>query len=74
MRPQYNYKIKNNLLQLRKARKLSQNALARKVGIAEINYRRIEKGKNVPSGETMLMIAMALKEPVDKVFYLEKII
>ncbi len=54
-------KIGNNLKTLRKGKKLTQVALAKKVGISSNYYSRIERDEENPSLEILKDIAKALK-------------
>jgi len=54
-------KIGDNLKALRKSKKLTQVALAKKVGISSNYYSRIERDEENPSLEILKDIAKALK-------------
>lgn len=56
--------IKNNIIEqfvtLRKAKKLTQEDIAVRTGIARSNIARIESGKYVPTIEVLAKLALAL--------------
>lgn len=56
--------IKNNIIEqfiaLRKAKKLTQDDIAARTGIARSNIARIESGKYVPTIEVLAKLALAL--------------
>lgn len=64
-------KIANNLKKIRLGMELSQEALARKIGISLVTYCRIENGKELPSIETAFKIAIALNDQIEKIFYVK---
>ncbi|MBQ8458527.1 helix-turn-helix transcriptional regulator [bacterium] len=57
--------------ELRKGKKLSQEALAEKIGIEPNNLSRIENGKNYPTPENLAKIAKELNVSVDKLYLFE---
>ncbi len=62
-------KIDNRIRQCREdAGGLSQHDLADAVGVSRQTINAIETGKYAPSLETALLIAHALKRPLDQVF------
>lgn len=67
-----NIKVHNNLRKLRELRKLSQEEVARRSQISWSTYQRIEAGVGNPSILTACLIARALNETVDRVFYVKE--
>jgi putative transcriptional regulator len=65
-------KTGNNLKKIRKNMRISQEEVARRCGIAFSTYARIENGKELPSIVTALLIADALNESIEKLFFLKK--
>ncbi len=61
--------IKNNIIEqfvtLRKAKKLTQEDIAVRTGIARSNIARIESGKYVPTIEVLTKLALALDMKLD---------
>lgn len=61
--------IKNNIIEqfvtLRKAKKLTQEDIAVRTGIARTNIARIESGKYVPTIEVLTKLALALDMKLD---------
>ena len=61
--------IKNNIIEqfvtLRKAKKLTQEDIAVRTGIARSNIARIESGKYVPTIEVLTKLAFALDMKLD---------
>lgn len=64
--------VRNNLRILRSRRKLTQSEVARKAFISEECYRLVESRKTIPNLLTALLIADAMGETIDKLFYMEK--
>ena len=60
------FEIHNNLRIIRKQKGVMQEQIARQSYIRLATYSDIENGKVNPQGATMLFIAKALGEPVDK--------
>lgn len=63
-------KVKNYLKQVRLRKKLSQSLVAQKSGIATSSYIEIENGTATPNIRTAFLIAKALNQRIDKLFYL----
>ncbi len=61
--------IKNNIIEqfvtLRKAKKLTQEDIAVRTGIARSNIARIESGKYMPTIEVLTKLALALDMKLD---------
>lgn len=53
-------------------RELSQEQLSRKSGVSRHTISEIELHKRVPSLKTALLLANALKCPVEDIFFLKK--
>lgn len=60
--------INNNLQELRKSRKITQEDLAQKIGITRQTIIAIEKGNYTPSVLLALKIAGYFKIPVENIF------
>jgi DNA-binding XRE family transcriptional regulator len=56
------------LIEVRKKRRLTQVEVAKKVGISEVSYQRIEYGTQRPSLDTAILIARSVKSTVEKLF------
>lgn len=56
--------IGGNLLKIRKARELSQEALAESIGVTFQQVQKYEKGSNRISASTLLMISNKLDVPI----------
>ena len=55
-----------NVRRLRKAKKLTQEQLAEKVGISPVHMNRIEQGHSSPSAEVLFAISDELGVEADK--------
>jgi DNA-binding XRE family transcriptional regulator len=64
--------VSSNLKIIRKNKGLTQREVAEQVNIRLANYIYIEQGKNEPRLKTALLIAKALDEPIDKIFFLKR--
>jgi putative transcriptional regulator len=62
--------LSNNLKVQRAIRNLTQEQLARKVGVTRKTINTIEKGRYIPSGYLMLKIAGEFGLPVEEIFRL----
>jgi len=62
--------LRNNLKQLRRNLKLSQQQIADRCFITVRTYVDIENGKREPGAKLSILIARAVNERMDKVFYL----
>lgn len=66
------HNVGNRIRDLRYARdRMTQQALAEKIGVSRQTIIAIEQGRYSPSLEVALKIARAFGEPVDKVFWLD---
>jgi putative transcriptional regulator len=63
--------VGNRVRDQRKAKGLTQAELAEQVGIARVSVLSIEKGRYIPTIETALRIAHALKMPAEELFWLK---
>lgn len=61
--------LKNNLQAIRKAKKLSQDELAKMVGTTRQTIISIEKGVFNPSAKLALLISIALDTKFEYLFY-----
>jgi transcriptional regulator with XRE-family HTH domain len=57
-----------NIQKLRKAKKITQDELAEKVGIDPKNISKIENGNNYPTAENLTSIAKALNVDIYELF------
>ena len=62
--------VRNSVREARAGRGLTQEALGRAVGLTRQSIIAIEKGRFTPSIQTALLLARALGEPVDALFWL----
>ena len=61
--------LKNNLQAIRKAKKLSQDELAKMVGTTRQTIISIEKGVFNPSAKLALLVSVALDTKFEDLFY-----
>jgi putative transcriptional regulator len=66
------YRMKNRLKVARAERDLSQDELARLVGVTRQTIGSVESGQYCPSTKLALTIALKLGKKVEDVFYLEE--
>jgi putative transcriptional regulator len=64
--------MRNRIKEFRKKQKLTQEDLARKVGVRRETILFLEKGKYNPSLKLAHDVAVALKTKIDKLFIFEK--
>ena len=62
-----NTSIKNNIRKIRKARKLTQEDMAHRLGISLTAYRDIEKGNTSILNSNLLKIASLLDTPTEEI-------
>ncbi|WKZ27945.1 MAG: helix-turn-helix transcriptional regulator [Candidatus Dojkabacteria bacterium] len=62
-------KIKNNLIGMRKKKKLSRAKIAELCGISQGAYFAIEMGRSIPNLKTAYAISKALGVKLEKLFY-----
>ena len=63
--------VHNRLKELRARHGFTQEALAQAIGVSRQTIIALEKGRYNPSVQLALLIARALDEPVESVFWLE---
>ncbi len=61
--------LKNNLKQIRKLQKMSQDELAKMVGVSRNTISSIETGQFSPTAKLALVICIALDKKFEEVFY-----
>lgn len=61
--------LKNNLKEIRKSQKLSQDELAKIVGVSRNTISSIETGQFSPTAKLALVICVALDKKFEEVFY-----
>ncbi len=64
-----NLVLKNNLKEIRKSQKLSQDELAKLVGVSRNTISSIETGQFSPTAKLALVICIALDKKFEEVFY-----
>ena len=64
--------MENRVIKHRKALKMTQEELAKQVGVTRQTIISIEQGKYVASLPLALKIARVFNEPVEEIFYLEE--
>lgn len=60
--------MENNLREIRRSNKITQEQLAEKVGVTKYHINRIERGKNIPSVAISVKIAVVLNVKVEDIF------
>lgn len=65
--------MKNNVYDLRKSRKYTQEELAKKMGVTRQTIISIEQGKYIASLPLALKMARVFEVPVEKIFTLEEV-
>ena len=63
--------LKNRLKVARAEKDLSQDELARRVGVTRQTISSIETGQYCPSALLAFMLAKKLEKPIDQLFFLE---
>jgi putative transcriptional regulator len=64
--------MKNRLKELRSERKMTQEELAKIIGVSRQTINAIEKEKFDPSLPTSFLISNLFKLPIEKIFLFEK--
>lgn len=64
--------MKNNVYELRKKLKLTQEELAKKIGVTRQTIISIEQGKYIASLPLALKMAKVFEVPVEEIFILEE--
>ena len=57
--------LRANVPRLRRAKGMSQEALAKEIGISRIQLSRLENGKHTPGADALFSLADALGVPAD---------
>lgn len=60
--------MNNRLKVIRAERKMTQEDLAKLVGLSRPGISQIENGLSTPSGETMLALSKKLNMPIEEIF------
>ena len=63
--------LRNNLKEIRKQQKLSQDELAGMVGVSRNTISSIETGQFSPTAKLALILCIALDKKFDEVFYFD---
>jgi len=63
--------VRNRLRELRARHGLTQEALAKAIGVSRQTIIAMEKGRYNPSVQVALLLARVLGEPVESIFWLE---
>ena len=66
------YKLKNCLKEYLEDNGIKHSWLSRKVGIHQVSLTRIINGDRTPTLPVAFLIAQTLKQPLEKLFWLEK--
>ena len=61
--------LRNNLKEIRKQQKMSQDELAKMVGVSRNTISSIETGQFSPTAKLALVICIALDKKFEEVFY-----
>ena len=61
--------LKNHLKEIRSEKKLSQNALAEKIGVSRNTISSIETGQFCPTAKLALILCVALEKKFEEIFY-----
>lgn len=64
--------MKNNLKILRSIKDVSQEELAKQIGVSRQTINAMEKGKYVPSTVLALKLSLYFEKPVEEIFTLEE--
>jgi DNA-binding XRE family transcriptional regulator len=64
-------RVENHLRNIREELGMTQEQLAKIVGVSRQSIISIERGRFIPSIETALRLSSALKVPVDQLFWLK---
>lgn len=72
MLPQKLLRMKNNLRVARAVQQLTQEELARRIGVSRQTINAMEAGKYVPSTMLALKLARVFGKPVEELFSLDK--
>lgn len=61
--------LKNNLAEIRKEKRLSQQDLAKLVGVSRNTISSIETGQFTPTAKLALLLSIALDKKFEEIFY-----
>jgi len=64
-------KMRNDIVAIRKQKKIKQQELAARVGVSRQSIYSIEKGIFKPTVDTAMKIAKCLGKPVEEIFFLD---
>lgn len=72
--PRYNKKLVSRIKELREEQKISQQDLAKSVGVSHQTIYYLERGSSNPSLTLSLDISKTLHKPIEEIFYFEPVI
>lgn len=72
--PRFNKKLVSRIKELREEQKISQQDLAKSVGVSRQTIYYLERGASNPSLTLSLDISKILNKPIEKIFYYEPVI
>ena len=72
--PRFNKKLVSRIRELREELKISQQKLAKSVGVSRQTIYYLERGASNPSLTLSMDISKILNKPIEKIFYFEPII
>ena len=72
--PRYNKKLVSRIKELREEQKISQQELAKSVGVSRQTIYYLERGSSNPSLTLSLDISKTLNKPIEEIFYFEPVI
>jgi putative transcriptional regulator len=72
--PRFNKKLVSRIKELREEQKISQQDLAKSVGVSRQTIYYLERGMSNPSLTLSLDISKQLNEPIEEIFYYEPVI
>lgn len=72
--PRFNKKLVSRIKELREEQKISQQELAKSVGVSRQTIYYLERGASNPSLTLSLDISKTLNKPIEEIFYFEPVI
>ena len=72
--PRFNKKLVSRIKELREEQKISQQDLAKSVGVSRQTIYYLERGASNPSLTLSLDISKTLNKPIEEIFYFEPVI
>ena len=72
--PRFNKKLVSRIKELREEQKISQQELAKSVGVSRQTIYYLERGMSNPSLTLSLDISKILNKPIEDIFYYEPVI